>query len=85
VRFAKNLAIFRGSKSEFSDLNPLGFTRTRKAFRLFDYSPSTGYRLIKAGNFPKPIRISAGISAIRNSDLVKCAADPANYKSEEQA
>ena len=73
------------SKSEFSDLNPLGFTRTRKAFRLFDYSPSTGYRLIKAGRFPPIIRISAGISASRNSDLIKYAADPANYKSEEQA
>ena len=44
-----------------------------------------GYRQIKAENFPKPIRISAGISAIRNSDLIKYAADPANYKSEEQA
>ena len=73
------------SKSDVSSLNPLGFTRTKKAFRLFDFSPSTGYRQIKAGNFPKPIRISAGISAIRNSDLIKYAADPANYKSEEQA
>ena len=73
------------SKSDLYSLNPIGFTRTRKAFVLFDFSPSTGYRQIKAGNFPKPIRISAGISAIRNSDLIKCAEDPANYKSEAQA
>jgi predicted DNA-binding transcriptional regulator AlpA len=73
------------SKNDLSSLNPLGFTRTKKAFRLFDFSPSTGYRLIKAGRFPPIIRISAGISASRNSDLIKYAADPANYKSEEQA
>ena len=73
------------TQSYLSSLNPLGFTRTKKAFRLFDFSPSTGYRLIKAGRFPPIIRISAGISASRNSDLIKYAADPANYKSEEQA
>ena len=73
------------AQNDLSSLNPLGFTRTKKAFRLFDFSPSTGYRLIKAGRFPPIIRISAGISASRNSDLIKYAADPANYKSEEQA
>ena len=71
------------SKHDVSSLNPHGLTRIRKAFGLFDFSPSTGYRLIKAGKFPQPIKISAGISANRNSDLMKFSADPANYKSGE--
>ena len=70
-------------KSNASSLNPLGFTRVKKAFSIFDFSPSTGYRLIKAGKFPKPIKISDGITANRNSDLIEYSADPTNYKTGE--
>ena len=72
-------------KSDASSLNPLGFTRTRKAFGLFNVSLSTGYRLIKTGKFPKPIKLSPGITVNRNSDLIAYSADPVNYKSGEQA
>jgi predicted DNA-binding transcriptional regulator AlpA len=61
-------------------LNPYGFTRVKTAFSLFGFSPSTGYRRIKAGTFPKPVKISSGISANRNSELMEFAVDPANYK-----
>jgi predicted DNA-binding transcriptional regulator AlpA len=68
------------SKSDVSSLNPLGFTRTREAFDIFKVSPSTGYRLIKDGKFPKSFKISPGISVNRNRDLIKYSADPENYR-----
>lgn len=70
-------------KYETLSLNPNGFTKTQKAFKLFDMSPSTGYRRINEGRFPKPIKISIGISANRNSDLLEFAADPVNYKAKD--
>lgn len=72
-------------KRDFSSLNPIGFTRTRKAFSLFNVSPATGYRLINSGKFPKPIKLSPGISVNRNSDLIAYSSDPVNYKSGEQS
>lgn len=71
------------SNYEMLSLNPNGFTRIQKAFKLFDISPSTGYRRINEGRFPKPIKISIGISANRNSDLLEFAADPVNYKAKD--
>ncbi len=71
------------SNYEALSLNPSGFTRTQKAFKLFDISPSTGYRRINEGRFPKPIKISIGISANRNSDLLEFATDPVNYKAKD--
>jgi predicted DNA-binding transcriptional regulator AlpA len=71
------------SNNDFSSLNPHGFTRTSKAFSLFDLSPSTGYRLIKKGKFPKQIKVSEGVSSMRNCDLLKYSADPEKYSAGE--
>ena len=71
------------SNRDLPSFNPHGFTRTKKAFDLFGFSPSTGYRLIKKGKFPKPIKVSEGVSIIRNCELMKYSADSPNYKAGE--
>jgi len=67
------------SNSNVSGLNPAGFTRPKEAFELFGFSPSTGYRLIKKGKFPKQIKVSEGVSIMRNCDLLKYSAEAEKY------
>lgn len=71
-------------ESHQKELNPIGCTRIKYAFSLFGLSPSTGYRRIKDGTFPKPVKVSKGIASIRNSDLLEYSKDPANYKAKGQ-
>ena len=43
-------------------------------------SPSTLWREIKVGNFPKPLKLSQGVTAWRRSELETWASDPVSYK-----
>jgi predicted DNA-binding transcriptional regulator AlpA len=42
-------------------------------------SPATLWRQIQAGNFPKPLKLSQGITAWRRSELEAWASDPVSY------
>lgn len=54
--------------------NPLvlpetGFVRQRLLLRFVPFSKSTLWRRVKAGDFPAPIRLSAGVTAWRAEDV----------------
>lgn len=46
-----------------------GFVRQRLVLRFVPFSKSTLWRRMKAGDFPAPIRISAGVTAWRAEDV----------------
>lgn len=54
--------------------NPLvlpetGFVRQRLLLRFVPFSKSTLWRRVKAGDFPAPVRLSAGVTAWRAEDV----------------
>lgn len=54
--------------------NPLvlpetGFVRQRLLLRFVPFSKSTLWRRVKAGEFPAPVRLSAGVTAWRAEDV----------------
>ena len=57
-----------------------GYTRPKIVQSYYGFSPATYWRKIKNGTFPKPIKLSAGISGNKNSDLDEYEKDPENYK-----
>jgi len=46
-----------------------GFVRQRLLLRFVPFSKSTLWRRVKTGEFPAPIRLSAGITAWRAEDV----------------
>lgn len=46
-----------------------GFVRQRLLLRFVPFSKSTLWRRVKAGEFPTPVKLSAGITAWRAEDV----------------
>lgn len=46
-----------------------GFVRQRLLLRFVPFSKSTLWRRVKAGDFPAPVRLSAGVTAWRAEDV----------------
>lgn len=46
-----------------------GFVRQRVLLRFVPFSKSTLWRRVKAGDFPAPIRLSAGVTAWRAEEV----------------
>jgi prophage regulatory protein len=46
-----------------------GFVRQRLLLRFVPFSKSTLWRRVKAGDFPSPVRLSAGVTAWRAEDV----------------
>lgn len=46
-----------------------GFVRQRLLLRFVPFSKSTLWRRVKAGEFPAPVRLSAGVTAWRAEDV----------------
>jgi prophage regulatory protein len=58
------------TKGNFKPFEKTGYVRERQLIeQLVPFSQSTLRRKIKAGEFPAPIRLSAGIVAWRRSDV----------------
>jgi len=60
---------------------PEGFTRVEKVAKRYDTSTKSIWRWAKQGTFPKPYKLSAGVTAWANSDLADWEENPMNYKS----
>jgi predicted DNA-binding transcriptional regulator AlpA len=56
-----------------------GYKRAKAVCAQYPISPASLWRKVKLGTFPKPAKLSAGITAWRNSDLVEWEKDPLNY------
>ena len=56
------------------------YKRAKAVCFKYPLSPASLWRKVKDGTFPKPIKLSAGITAWRNSDLLEWEKDPLNYR-----
>jgi len=57
------------------------YSRLTQVCARFSMSPATIWRKAnKQGTFPKPVKLSAGVTAWRNSDLAEWEIDPLNYR-----
>ncbi len=65
---------------KISQENPEGYTRARAICSKYPISHASLWRKVKAGTFPKPVKLSEGITAWKNSDLLEWESDPLNYK-----
>lgn len=63
------------------ELHPLGFSRERFVLRIFPFSRAHLWAKVKAGAFPAPVKLSVGVTAWRNSDLL---AEIAKFNGEEK-
>lgn len=63
-----------------SNNEPQGFKRPKAVCAQYPISPASLWRKVKEGSFPKPVKLSAGITAFKNSDLAEWEKDPLNYK-----
>lgn len=57
-----------------------GYKRAKAICSKYPISPASLWRKVKAGTFPRPIKLSTGITAWRNRDLLEWEKDPLNYK-----
>lgn len=65
---------------ERHDMKESNYERLASICSRFGFSPATVWRKAKAGTFPKPHKLSAGITAWKTSDLAEWEIDPLNYK-----
>lgn len=57
-----------------------GYSRLKAITEKYGPSPATIWRKSKNGTFPKPYKLSSGITAWKNSDLNEWEKDPLNYR-----
>lgn len=48
-----------------------GFTRVEKVAKRYDTSTKSIWRWAKQGTFPKPYKLTAGVTAWKNSELLE--------------
>ena len=58
-----------------------GYSRLSQVCEQFRMSPTTVWRKVKDGTFVKPLKLSEGITAWRNSELAEWERDPMNFRS----
>jgi prophage regulatory protein len=57
------------------------YVRAKLICATYPLSPASLWRKVKNGTFPKPIKLSAGITAWKVSDLLEWEKDPIGYGS----
>lgn len=53
------------------DLNPIGMMRAKQVLELVPFGRASLWKFAKNGQFPAPIRVTGGITAWRNADVIK--------------
>ncbi len=56
------------------------YNRLKQICTRYGVSAATVWRKCKEGTFPKPHKLSAGVTAWKTSDLDEWEADPLNYR-----
>ena len=57
------------------EINKTGFSRIKQLTKRYSVSPSYIWSGVRAGTFPKPIKLSANISVFPDEDTEKWARD----------
>ena len=52
------------------DINPMGMMRAKQVLELVPFGRASLWKFSKTGQFPAPIRITGGITAWRNADIL---------------
>jgi prophage regulatory protein len=52
-----------------ADLPVTGYVRLSQLVRLIPFSPATVWRKVRAGQFPKPLKLSANVTAWKAEDV----------------
>ena len=51
-------------------LNPIGLSRAKDILPLLPFGRASLWKFAKSGQFPSPIRVTNGITAWRNADVI---------------
>ena len=52
------------------NLNPIGMMRAKQVLELVPFGRASLWKFAKNGQFPQPIRVTGGITAWRNADVI---------------
>lgn len=53
------------------ELNPIGMMRAKQVLELVPFGRASLWKFAKSGQFPAPIRVTGGITAWRNKDVIQ--------------
>jgi len=64
------------------DINPIGMMRAKQVLELVPFGRASLWKFAKNGQFPAPVKVTGGITAWRNKDVIEwletqCAANDA--------
>lgn len=51
-------------------INPLGMMRAKQVLELVPFGRASLWKFAKSGQFPAPVRVTGGITAWRNADVI---------------
>ena len=57
-------------KNQNHDLNPIGMMRAKQVLELVPFGRASLWKFAKSGQFPAPVRVTGGITAWRNADVI---------------
>lgn len=52
------------------EINPMGMMRAKQVLELVPFGRASLWKFAKTGQFPAPVRVSAGVTAWRNADVI---------------
>ncbi|WP_201591075.1 helix-turn-helix transcriptional regulator [Psychrobacter fozii] len=55
---------------QIHDINPIGMMRAKQVLELVPFGRASLWKFAKSGQFPQPIRVTGGITAWRNQDVI---------------
>lgn len=58
------------STEQSPHLHPLGFSRAKDLLPILPFGRASLWKFSKSGQFPAPVRITNGITAWRNADVI---------------
>lgn len=57
--------------NENTAINPLGMMRAKQVLELVPFGRASLWKFAKSGQFPAPVRVTGGITAWRNADVIE--------------
>ena len=58
-------------KHQIHDINPMGMMRAKQVLELVPFGRASLWKFAKSGQFPRPIRVTGGITAWRNKHVIE--------------
>lgn len=56
--------------NQMPEINPIGMMRAKQVLELVPFGRASLWKFAKSGQFPAPIRVTGGITAWRNKDVI---------------